>query len=109
MPLITNMNVIGKRNPLTMDYEVGVNDKGIIQYLNASLYSDTGSEGGNESVAPFILLCFGNAYNQDPWDVTVYNTRTDNHTATWCRAPGNTNNCFIQNWFGINTKSFRNY
>ncbi|KAF2887301.1 hypothetical protein ILUMI_18872 [Ignelater luminosus] len=90
MPLVTNMNVIGKRNPFSMDYEAGVNDKGVIQYLDASLYSDTGSEGGNENVAPFIIHFLRNCYNQDPWDVTIYSTRSDCHNGTWCRAPATT-------------------
>lgn len=92
MPLITNMNVIGKRNPFSMDYEVGVNEKGGVQYLDATLYTDLGSEGGNENVAQFILHVFPNIYNKDPWDVTIYSTRSDCHNGTWCRAPGNFKN-----------------
>ncbi|KAF2900404.1 hypothetical protein ILUMI_05782, partial [Ignelater luminosus] len=90
MPLITNMNVIGKRNPFSMDYEVGVDEKGKIQYLDVTLYTDLGSEGGNENVAPYILHDFPNIYDQDPWDVTVYSTRSDCHNGTWCRAPAST-------------------
>ncbi|KAF2900074.1 hypothetical protein ILUMI_06114, partial [Ignelater luminosus] len=90
MPFITNMNVIGKRNPFAMDYEVGVSDEGVIEYLNASLYSDIGSEGRNENLTAVISVSFGNICNQDPWDVTVYSTRTNSHTSTWCRAPANT-------------------
>lgn len=90
MPLITNMNVVGKRYPFSMDYEVGVNDKGVIQYLDASLYCDFGVLGGNENIAMECQEVFTSIYNKGNWNVKTFSTRSDNHTGTWCRAPGTT-------------------
>ncbi|KAF2885005.1 hypothetical protein ILUMI_21179 [Ignelater luminosus] len=88
MSLITNMNVIGKRNPCAADYEVGVDEKGSIQYLNISVYSDIGSEGGNEAVISELVYVLTFIYKSDNWNINAYYAKSDNHTATWCRAPG---------------------
>lgn len=99
MSLITNMNAIGKRFPFSADYEVGVNERGAIQYLNASLYTDLGSEGGNDGIRDKILGVFTNLYKSDTWTVDVYFTKSDNHSGTWCRSPCKNNYqfCFLVN------------
>lgn len=88
MSLITNMSVVGKRCPCAADYEVGVDEKGVIQYLNVSIYSDIGCEGGNESLISELVYVFTFIYKSDSWDISAYYTKTDTHTGTWCRAPG---------------------
>lgn len=88
---MVNMNVVGKRVPCTSDYEVGVNNDGVIQYLNCSIYSDLGSEGGNENVLVEVFPTISGSYNADTWNVKTFTTRSDNPTSTWCRAPGKTN------------------
>lgn len=88
VPLQTNMNVVGKRVPCTADYEVGVNNEGIVQYLDCSIYSDLGSEGGNENVMGEVVATVTGSYNIDTWNIKTFTTRSDNATSTWCRAPG---------------------
>lgn len=90
LPLQTNMKVIGKRFPCSCDYEVGVNEDGVIQYLNNVFYSDYGINGGNDSGVNEILDLFTTNYNSDTWSISANATRTDNHAGTWCRAPGTT-------------------
>lgn len=82
------MNVIGKRFPFSSDYEVGINDEGVVQYLNTSLYSDLGSEGGNENGSGMIMHDMSTSYKSDIWNIDMFSTRSDNHNGTWCRAPG---------------------
>ncbi|KAJ8952860.1 hypothetical protein NQ314_007466 [Rhamnusium bicolor] len=84
MPLQKNMSVIGKRIPLWMQYEVGVNDQGVIQYLEADLYSDVGV-GGNET--PSVTALFENCYNTSTWSFSTYSVNTDTHANCSARAP----------------------
>ncbi|XP_074027296.1 uncharacterized protein isoform X2 [Leptinotarsa decemlineata] len=87
VPLERNMDIIGGRFPLYTKYEVGVDDKGVIQYLKSDLYSDIGI-GGNENVFPLIVYLFENCYDLDRWEFSTYAVRTDNASPTWTRAPG---------------------
>ncbi|XP_017770615.1 PREDICTED: indole-3-acetaldehyde oxidase-like [Nicrophorus vespilloides] len=87
MPFTDNMNAIGKRNPISADYEVGVNNKGKIQYLNHTYYTDVGY-AKNEIPWHGGVDCFTGAYEDNSYEIDVMSTRSDNHTATWARAPG---------------------
>ncbi|KAJ8967052.1 hypothetical protein NQ317_000044 [Molorchus minor] len=89
MPMEKNMSVIGKRSPMYVKYEVGVNEKGAIQYLDAEIYTDIGA-GGNEAVLMtlFISNQVPNCYDVDTWKYTLYNVNTDTPANTWNRAPG---------------------
>lgn len=87
LPLQTNMSTIGKRYPLYTTYEVGVNDQGVIQYLEADLYSDFGV-GGNEFIYLFLSDMFENCYDFSTWTFTTYTVSTDTHANCWTRAPG---------------------
>lgn len=84
LPLTHNMAVIGKRFPCYMEYEVGVDDVGKIQYLEADIYSDIGI-GGNEG--PFIGDSFENVYDIDTWHFSTYLVSTDTHANCSTRAP----------------------
>lgn len=88
MPMTDNMNVIGKRYPCSCDYEVGVNDKGVVQYLKNVFYSDYGKSGGNESSISDTINLFSKNYVSDTYFISANTTRTDTPTGTWCRAPG---------------------
>lgn len=88
LPFPTNMDIIGKRCPLTADYEVGLNDKGIIQYLMITCYSAYGYKGGNEDMLYEIGELILNGYLTDTFKVTPFSVKTDLATNTWCRAPG---------------------
>lgn len=91
LPFPTNIEIIGKRCPLTADYEVGVNSEGVIQYLMITMYSDYGSMGGNEDMLAGITDLVLSGYLSDTFKVTPFSVRTDMHTNTWCRAPGRSN------------------
>ncbi|KAF2883573.1 hypothetical protein ILUMI_22637 [Ignelater luminosus] len=84
-----NMDVVGKRYPSAADYEVGLNDKGEIQYLNHSYYLDYAA-GGNQPIVDKAIAIFVSSYLHDTWSVTGYSTQTDNHAGAMVRAPGNT-------------------
>ncbi|XP_018569700.1 probable aldehyde oxidase gad-3 [Anoplophora glabripennis] len=87
MPLKKNMNVVGKRYPLYTNYEVGVNDQGVIQYLEADLYSDFGV-GGNEPIDSLLIDLFENCYDTSRWSFSTYTVTTDTHANCYTRAPG---------------------
>lgn len=87
MSLEKNMRVIGKRYPLYVQYDAGVNAKGVIQYLNAKLYSDFGV-GGNEPVDSMLVDMFQNCYISDTWSFSTYVVNTETHANCWTRAPG---------------------
>ncbi|KAF2895406.1 hypothetical protein ILUMI_10770 [Ignelater luminosus] len=89
MSFSMNMDVVGKRFPSAADYEVGLNDKGEIQYLNHTLYLDYAT-GGNESMISHSIGIFVSSYMHDTWNVAGNYTQTDNHAGTMTRAPGNT-------------------
>lgn len=87
LPYETNMRCLGKRYPLYVEYEVGVNDKGVIQYMETDLYTDFGT-GGNEPVDFLIIPIFENCYDYSTWNFTTYTVRTDMPANTIMRAPG---------------------
>lgn len=82
------MNVIGKRYPCTSDYEVGVNEKGVVQYLKNVFYTDFGC-GGNENTISDTIKLFTKNYVSDTFFISANTTKSDNAAGTWCRAPGN--------------------
>lgn len=88
VPLIDNANVMGKRYGCTADYEVGFNDKGVIQYLNTDIYTDYGYAGGNEYINEELVLTFTGTYDSSTWAINSYRAQPDVPTGTWCRAPG---------------------
>lgn len=87
LDLERNMNIIGKRCPLYVKYEVGVNNQGVIQYLDADLYTDIGV-GGNEPVDPYLRDTFTSGYDTDTWNYTTHTIKTDKSPTCWARAPG---------------------
>lgn len=90
LSLETNMKVIGKRFPFYVDYAVGVNDKGVIQYMNANMYSDDGV-GGNEPLDYYIIPLFENVYDYSTWNFSTHTVATDTPANTYARAPGEFN------------------
>ncbi|XP_056643711.1 xanthine dehydrogenase-like isoform X1 [Diorhabda sublineata] len=87
LPLESNMDVLGKRYPLFTKYEVGVNASGVIQYLEAELYSDMGI-GGNEPFESLMVASFQNCYDSRTWEFSTYAVKTDMHANCYTRAPG---------------------
>nr|XP_022914971.1 xanthine dehydrogenase/oxidase-like [Onthophagus taurus] len=89
IPFETNMTAVGKRIPCYATYEVGVNDKGVIQYLDIVVYADY-STCGNEPIINVLIPMVLNGYKTDPIDITSYHTLTDTAGNISCRAPGTT-------------------
>ncbi|KAK9512029.1 hypothetical protein O3M35_000556 [Rhynocoris fuscipes] len=87
--LETNMEWCGKRFPVFSDYEVGVNDQGEIQYLNANIYEDDGHITNDASVGT-TFHHIKNVYNASTWNLKGYSVITDTACNSWCRAPGST-------------------
>ncbi|XP_065166258.1 uncharacterized protein [Atheta coriaria] len=89
LPFHVNMNIIGCRNPIANDYEVGFDENGKIGFLNHKIYHDTGlhiNDLPKEAMMDLLL----NTYNSDAMQVDYNYVRTDMHTAAWTRAPGST-------------------
>ncbi|XP_050685719.1 uncharacterized protein LOC126980172 isoform X2 [Leptidea sinapis] len=87
MPLTHNMAVIGKRNPCYTDYEIGINNEGVIQYVDLSYYSDCGCSY-NDTSAGNIAGFMANLYDTSRWSIKGYGVLTDKSSNTWCRSPG---------------------
>ncbi|KAJ2951443.1 hypothetical protein O0L34_g13596 [Tuta absoluta] len=89
MPLQDNMKIIGKRLPTNCKYEIGVDDKGAIQYLKNTFYQDVGCSF-NESMAAFTAEHSYNGYDSKRWFIEANSVLTDTASNTWCRAPAST-------------------
>ncbi|CAH1401638.1 unnamed protein product [Nezara viridula] len=87
--LETNMEWTGKRFPVYSNYEVGVDDNGVIQYFKGAIYQDDGYCPNDSSIGATIHH-LRNVYNSSRWDITGYGVTTDSACNTWCRAPGST-------------------
>ncbi|XP_050507821.1 xanthine dehydrogenase isoform X1 [Diabrotica virgifera virgifera] len=82
-----NMNIIGKRYPTYVTYEVGVNDAGVIQYWDSKVYSDFGL-GGNEPLGDMLMDGVRNCYDVSTWEFSAYKVTTDTAPGSYTRAPG---------------------
>ncbi|XP_075210160.1 xanthine dehydrogenase-like [Lycorma delicatula] len=89
LDLVTNCEMVGKRFPCHIDYEVGVDENGVIQYMQTQLYQDSGLVP-NEILIPATLNSFRNIYDFSTWSVNGFIVRTDTPSNTWCRAPNTT-------------------
>ncbi|XP_039280868.1 xanthine dehydrogenase/oxidase isoform X1 [Nilaparvata lugens] len=87
MDLETNMQVIGFRYPLITDYEVGVDEDGEIQYLDATFYQDIGGSL-NDILIPILMETFPSMYNSDTWSFRGIAVRTNTPPGVYFRAPG---------------------
>ncbi|KAJ8720099.1 hypothetical protein PYW07_012142 [Mythimna separata] len=87
LPIQTNMSIAGKRLPCQCEYEVGVDDDGKIQYLNASIIEDNGSSN-NENILDFVAGGFPNCYDTKYWSLKTATVTTDTPSNSFARAPG---------------------
>ncbi|XP_028031939.1 xanthine dehydrogenase/oxidase-like [Bombyx mandarina] len=87
LPLQTNMSIAGKRLPCQCEYEVGVNDDGKIQYLNATIVEDAGC-CNNDNVTSYTSSSFGNCYDISGYTLNTATVLTDLPSNTFFRAPG---------------------
>lgn len=90
LPFEDNVNIVGKRYPFYMKYNVDVDNQGVIQYLKASLYSDLGV-GGNEPINTFLLTGIESGYDISAWEFTTNTVKTDTPANCYARAPGKFN------------------
>ncbi|XP_075216126.1 xanthine dehydrogenase-like [Lycorma delicatula] len=86
----TNMQMVGKRFPCYIEYEVGVNNVGQIQELSAKLYQDVGATLNEKIVIGGTVNHLSSLYDVSTWDLKGYSVRTDTPSNTWVRAPGST-------------------
>ncbi|XP_066997187.2 xanthine dehydrogenase [Anabrus simplex] len=92
-----NMKSMGKRFACACDYEVGVDDDGVIKYMDTTIYENSGF-CFNESVSALTIHHFTNCYDSSTWAVKGVAVRTDLPSNTYCRAPGTTEGiAFIEN------------
>ncbi|XP_071054779.1 xanthine dehydrogenase-like [Onthophagus taurus] len=89
LPFETNMSALGKRIPCYANYKVGVNEKGVIQYLDVDAYMDY-STSGNEPQMQLLIPMILNGYYPDPVKIQTYHTLTDTPGNISCRGPGTT-------------------
>ncbi|CAG9583060.1 unnamed protein product [Danaus chrysippus] len=89
LPITDNMEAVGKRHAAYLNYEIGINDDGVIQYANINFYSDSGCLF-NEAQARPIANALANLYDTSRWNISGYSVLTDKASNTWCRAPGTT-------------------
>ncbi|XP_063364889.1 uncharacterized protein LOC134653456 [Cydia amplana] len=87
VPLQTNLATAGGRLPCQCEYEVGVDDNGKIQYLNATIVEDNGCSN-NENILAYVSSGFTNCYVPDYFDVKMATVTTDTPSNTFARAPG---------------------
>ncbi|KAJ8720100.1 hypothetical protein PYW07_012143 [Mythimna separata] len=87
LPLQTNLITTGRRLPTQCEYEVGVNDEGKIQYLNASIIEDNGCSN-NEDMLPYVVSSFPNCYDTSTWSLKTATVNTDLPSNSWVRGPG---------------------
>lgn len=66
--------------------QLGVNDNGVIQYINHTFYTDNGYII-NKLLIVVRLDAYYNCYDRKPWTYTVFEVVTDTPSNSWCRAP----------------------
>ncbi|KOB57817.1 Aldehyde oxidase 2 [Operophtera brumata] len=93
MSIVDNMAAVGKRQECEMDYEIGINNDGLIQYLNITYYSDCGY-CFNDAAGDFSEMMV-TLYDTSRWQIEGYSVLTDKAGMTWCRAPGSTESISI--------------
>lgn len=85
-----NMRHAGKRPFFLQQYEVGVNDDGVIQYMNSHQWSTAGWSF-NEFNSPFVYHHLSSCYDASTWTTAHVDIKTDTPSNTYCRAPGKSN------------------
>ncbi|XP_013136377.1 PREDICTED: indole-3-acetaldehyde oxidase-like isoform X2 [Papilio polytes] len=87
LPIETNLTIAGRRLPCQCEYEVGVDDNGKIQYLDAVIVEDDGCSH-NENILSYTAEGFPNCYITDTWKLSTGSVLTDLPSNTFARAPG---------------------
>ncbi|KAG5312463.1 XDH dehydrogenase, partial [Acromyrmex insinuator] len=86
----SDMQSIGKRYSMRQEYEVGVNNDGVIQYLKSKHWSNCGSSFNEPQAAIIASYMERNCYLTNTWTIVGFDVRTDLPSNTFCRASGST-------------------
>ncbi|CAH2057001.1 unnamed protein product, partial [Iphiclides podalirius] len=87
MSMEANMRIVGKRLPYLLEYEVGVDKAGEIQYMEYNLYEDHGYVV-SDTVTIFSTAAIKNCYNNKRWQYKLFTVTTDTASNTYARSPG---------------------
>uniref|UniRef100_A0A6P7FEZ8 Indole-3-acetaldehyde oxidase-like n=1 Tax=Diabrotica virgifera virgifera TaxID=50390 RepID=A0A6P7FEZ8_DIAVI len=87
LPIEKNFAIIGKRNPVLSNYEVGTDRDGNIQFVNNNFFIDHG-KGGNEDLIPYTILALTTTYSSKQRSTSSNTVTTDMHASCYIRAPG---------------------
>lgn len=87
LPIQTNLTIAGKRLPCQCEYEVGVNETGKIQFMNATFIHDVGCSN-NENILSYAIQALPNCYDSSNFNVKSASVITDLASNTFARAPG---------------------
>ena len=86
LDIFTNMRMVGKRFPHSMEYKVGFNEAGVISAVEGTIYTDVGYV--NNMMGSATAMYIDNAYNIPNWNVVGKFVTTNTPANTACRAPG---------------------
>ncbi|XP_063225147.1 uncharacterized protein LOC134532557 [Bacillus rossius redtenbacheri] len=86
MNLETNMAIIGKKGEVAVDYEVGVDSEGKIQYMKGDVYSNKGCYR-NEPMGAGTATTLESCYDSSTWSVNGKTVITDVASNTYLRSP----------------------
>lgn len=87
MSIEENMRSIGKRITSYLEYDVGTDSNGLIQYQNVISWMNAGSSYNETQLFSILSGCF-NCYDYSTWNSIGYDVLTDIPANTYCRAPG---------------------
>ncbi|XP_036145981.1 xanthine dehydrogenase/oxidase [Monomorium pharaonis] len=88
MSIESNMQSQGKRFFTRQEYEVGVDNEGVIQYLDSKHWGNKGCDFNNFLGAITVNAMKDGCYATDSWTFNGFDVRTDLPSNTYCRAPG---------------------
>ncbi|XP_039304251.1 xanthine dehydrogenase isoform X1 [Solenopsis invicta] len=88
MTIESNMQSQGKRFFARQEYEIGIDDGGVIQYLDSRQWSNKGCDFNTVLGATIVNAMKNGCYATDSWMFNGFDVRTDLPSNTFCRAPG---------------------
>ncbi|XP_036145980.1 xanthine dehydrogenase isoform X2 [Monomorium pharaonis] len=88
MTIESNMQSQGKRYSTYQEYEIGVDDNGVIQYLDSKHWGNSGSNFNDPEAKLTVPIMQKGCYTTDSWTFIGVEVLTDIPSNTYCRAPG---------------------
>ncbi|XP_011694376.1 PREDICTED: xanthine dehydrogenase/oxidase-like [Wasmannia auropunctata] len=90
MTIESNMQSQGKRLPARQEYEIGVDDDGVIQYLDSKHWANSGCNFNDAQSFITVEAIQNGCYATDNWTLNAFEVLTDTPSNTFCRAPAST-------------------